>query len=189
MSAEKMLTPGLLWAGYVCLAGGAFALWLPMLGLLPLPVLAVAFILRHRAVAREDAVSAGHAQWQLHTLWLLFFLLVVLVGLFAAVGIVFSEVAVLDIVEGIGSAYSANQIDLAVVLKRFWAIGEIRYFTWAGLLWLALALVWPLKRIFQGAWGMCAGCPPAGLNNGARWLVLAVAVIVQGGLMALVVVM
>lgn len=73
MSAEKMLTPGLLWAGYVCLAGGAFALWLPMLGLLPLPVLAVAFILRHRAVAREDAVSAGHAQWQLHTFWLLFF--------------------------------------------------------------------------------------------------------------------
>ena len=164
-------------------------MWLPMLGLLPLPVLAVAFILRHRAVAREDAVSAGHAQWQLHTFWLLFFLLVVLVGLFAAVGIVFSEVAVLDIVDGIGSAYSANQIDLAVVLKRFWAIGEIRYFTWAGLLWLALALVWPLKRIFQGAWGMCAGCPPAGLNNGARWLVLAVAVIVQGGLMALVVVM
>ena len=189
MSTGKILTPGLFWAGYICLAGGAFALWLPALGLLPLPVLAVAFILRHRAAVRQNIVSTCHAQWQLHTFWLFFLLLVVLVGLFAAVGIVFSDVAVLDTVEGIGRAYSANQIGLGVVLERFWAIGEIRYFTCAGLLWLALVLVWPLKRILQGAWAMRAGCPPAGLGRGARWLALAVAVIVQCGLMALVVMM
>ena len=189
MSTGNMLTPGLFWAGYICLAGGAFALWLPVLGLLPLPVLVVALILRHMAATRQDAVSKSHAQWQLHTFWLLFFLLVVLVGLFAAMGIVYSEVAVLDLVEGIGAAYSANQIDLSVVLERFWAIGEIRYFTCAGLLWLVLALVWPLKRILQGIWAMYAGCPPSGMGHGVRWLALAGAVILQGGLMALVVVL
>ena len=87
MSTGNMLTPGLFWAGYICLAGGAFALWLPVLGLLPLPVLVVALILRHMAATRQDPVSKSHAQWQLHTFWLLFFLLVALAGLFAAMGI------------------------------------------------------------------------------------------------------
>ena len=39
MPTGNMLKPWPLLAGYICLAGGAFALWVPMLGLLPLPVL------------------------------------------------------------------------------------------------------------------------------------------------------
>ena len=162
MPTGNMLKPWPLLAGYICLAGGAFALWVPILGLLPLPVLPCAFVARRIAMARQDTVAAEHARWQLRTFWLLFLLLVTLMGLFAAVGIVFSEAAVLDLVEGIGDAYSANQIDMGVVLERFWAINEIRYFTWAGLFWLTLAQVWPLKRIIQGIWALFAGCVPQG---------------------------
>ena len=107
-------------------------------------------------------------------------------GLFAAVGIVFSEAAVLDLVEGIGDAYSANQIDMGVVLERFWAINEIRYFTWAGLFWLTLAQVWPLKRIIQGIWALFAGCVPTGPGGGVKCLALVVALAVQGGILAFI---
>jgi len=186
MPTGNMLKPWPLLAGYICLAGGAFALWVPILGLLPLPVLPCAFVARRIAMARQDVVAAEHARWQLRTFWLLFMLLVGLMGLFAAVGIVFSDAAVLDLVEAIGNAYSANQIDVGVVLERFWGIGEIRYFTWAGLFWLTLAQVWPLKRIIQGIWALFAGCVPTGPGGGVKCLALVVAFAVQGGILAFI---
>ena len=85
-----------------------------------------------------------------------------------------------------GYAYSANQIDMGVVLERFWAINEIRYFTWAGLFWLTLAQVWPLKRIIQGIWALFAGCVPTGPGGGVKCLALVVALAVQGGILAFI---
>lgn len=183
MSTGKVLAPGLAWAGYLCLAGGAFALWLPVLGVLPLPVPVLAPALRRLAGARGDRVLLGHARWQMNTFWLLLMLLVALVALFGAVGVLFSEGKALDAVESIGNAYSAGHIDLGMVLERFWAISDIRFFTWGGLLWMGLALVWPLKRVLQGAWGMLAGLAPARLGAKGKGMVFVAALLVQAALL------
>ena len=98
MSAGKLLAPGLAWAGYLCLAGGAFALWLPVLGVLPLPVLVLAPVLRRVAGAQGDRVLLGHARWQMNTFWLLLILLVALVALFGAVGVLFSDGKALSLI-------------------------------------------------------------------------------------------
>lgn len=183
MSAGKMLAPGLAWAGYLCLAGGAFALWLPILGVLPLPVLVLAPVLRRVAGAQGDRVLLGHARWQMNTFWLLLMLLVTLVLLFGAVGVLFSDGKALDAVESIGSAYSAGNIGLGAVLERFWAISDIRYFTWGGLLWMGLALVWPLKRVLQGVWGMAVGMAPARFGTRGKVAVFVAALILQAGVL------
>lgn len=183
MSAGIMLAPGLAWAGYLCLAGGAFALWLPVLGVLPLAVPVLAPVLRRVAGAQSHRGLLGHARWQMNTFWLLFMLLVALVALFGAVGVVFSDGKALDAVESIGNAYSAGTIGLGVVLERFWAIADIRYFTWGGLLWMGLVLVWPLKRVLQGAWGMLRGQAPARLDARAKGAAFVAALIVQAGLL------
>lgn len=183
MSAGKLLAPGLAWAGYLCLAGGAFALWLPVLGGLPLPVLVLAPVLRRVAGAQGDRVLLGHARWQMNTFWLLLMLLVALVALFGAVGVLFSDGTALDAVESIGSAYSAGNIGLDAVLERFWAISDIRYFTWGGLLWMGLALVWPLKRVLQGVWGMVARQSPARCGMRGKGAAFIAALVVQAGML------
>lgn len=187
MPAAALSTPWLFWLDYLLLAGGSFALWAPRLALAPLPVLALALLLRRMARIRgEEAVGAAHAQWQMHTVWLFLLLFLALLGLFLGMGLAFSEGAALDRVEAIANAFGAGSLNLCSALEHFWSVGEIRWFAWAGLLWTALALLWPLQRTVQGMLALCAEHAPRSLSRGKRWLALGLAALMQGGVLFVV---
>lgn len=187
MPAAALSTPWLFWLNYLLLASGSFALWLPRLTLTPLPVLVLALLLRRMARIRGDeALGAAHAQWQLETFWLFLLLFLALLALFLGMGLIFNEGTALDRVEGIANAFSNGSLDIYETLARFWNIREIRWFTWAGLFWALLVLLWPLQRTVQGILALCAERTPRALSGGMRWLALGLAVLMQSGFLVVV---
>ena len=110
----------------------------------------------------------------------------VLLALFLGMGLIFNEGTALDRVEGIANAFSNGGLDIYETLARFWNIREIRWFTWAGLFWALLVLLWPLQRTVQGILALCAERTPRALSGGMRWLALGLAVLMQSGFLVVV---
>ena len=171
-------------AGYTMLAGGAFALVKPGLGLLivPVPLLAIPLnmITRHLG----DVVGVEHSRWQMRTFGLFLLLFLILVTIFFILGVSFTNGPALDRLEAIGNAYNTGKVDIYTSLAGLWEIKELHGFTLGASVWTALALLWPLKRAIQGMLALVVGAAPKALRAPWRWLALLIAIAAQGGVLA-----
>ena len=172
-------------AGYAMLAGGAFALIKPGLGLLIVPVPLLAIPLHFFARYRGDVVGVAHSRWQMRTFSLFLLLFLVLVSSFFILGLSFTDGQALDKLEAIGNAYNMGKADLYASLAGLWEIKELQGFTVGALVWTALALLWPLKRAIQGMLALILGVAPKALSAPWCWLTLLAALAAQGGVLAL----
>ena len=171
-------------AGYIMLAGGAFALIKPGLGLLIVPVPLLAIPLHMLARHRADVVGMEHSRWQMRTFGLFLLLFLVLVTIFFILGASFTDGPALDRLEAIGNAYNSGKVDLYASLAGLWEIKELQGFTLGASVWTALALLWPLKRAIQGMIALLVGAAPKALRHWWQWLALLTAIAAQGGALA-----
>lgn len=169
-------------AAYLLLAGGSFALLLPGTGLLIVPAAPLCALLLHTAHRRQDDAAAAHARWQLNTLGLYLLLFLALVGIFFILGASFHDGPALDRLEIIGNAYNAGRVNLYDALARLWAVEELHAFSLGASLWTVLALLWPLKRVFQGMLALAVGVAPDTLPRSRRLLALLGAMAAQTAL-------
>ena len=171
-------------AGYIMLAGGAFALIKPGLGLLIVPVPLLAIPLHMLARHWGDVVGMEHSRWQMRTFGLFLLLFLVLVTIFFILGASFTDGPALDRLEAIGNAYNSGKVDLYASLAGLWEIKELQGFTLGASVWTALALLWPLKRAIQGMIALLVGAAPKALRHWWQWLALLTAIAAQGGALA-----
>ena len=171
-------------AGYIMLAGGAFALIKPGLGLLIVPVPLLAIPLHMLARHWGDVVGMEHSRWQMRTFGLFLLLFLVLVTIFFILGASFTDGPALDRLEAIGNAYNSGKVDLYASLAGLWEIKELQGFTLGASVWTALALLWPLKRAIQGMMALLVGAAPKALRHWWQWLALLAAIAAQGGALA-----
>ena len=171
-------------AGYIMLAGGAFTLIKPGLGLLIVPVPLLAIPLHMLARHWGDVVGMEHSRWQMRTFGLFLLLFLVLVAIFFILGASFTDGPALDRLEAIGNAYNTGKADLYASLAGLWEIKELQGFTLGASVWTALALLWPLKRAMQGMLAIAVGCAPKALRRRWQWLALLAALAAQGGILA-----
>ena len=171
-------------AGYLMLAGGAFALVKPGLGMLIVPVPLLAIPLHMLARHMGDVAGMEHSRWQMRTFGLFLLLFLVLVAIFFILGASFTDGPALDRLEAIGNAYNTGKADLYASLAGLWEIKELQGFTLGASVWTALALLWPLKRAIQGMLAIAVGCAPKALRAPWQWLALLAALAAQGGILA-----
>ena len=171
-------------AGYLMLAGGAFALVKPGLGMLIVPVPLLAIPLHMLARHMGDVAGMEHSRWQMRTFGLFLLLFLVLVAIFFILGASFTDGPALDRLEAIGTAYNTGKADLYASLAGLWEIKELQGFTLGASVWTALALLWPLKRAMQGMLAIAVGCAPKALRAPWQWLALLAALAAQGGILA-----
>ena len=171
-------------AGYLMLAGGAFALVKPGLGMLIVPVPLLAIPLHMLARHMGDVAGIEHSRWQMRTFGLFLLLFLVLVAIFFILGASFTDGPALDRLEAIGNAYNTGKADLYASLAGLWEIKELQGFTLGASVWTALALLWPLKRAIQGMLAIAVGCAPKTLRAPWQWLALLAALAAQGGILA-----
>ena len=171
-------------AGYIMLAGGAFTLIKPGLGLLIVPVPLLAIPLHMLSRHWGDVVGMEHSRWQMRTFGLFLLLFLVLVTIFFILGASFTDGPALDRLEAIGNAYNTGKADLYASLAGLWEIKELQGFTLGASVWTALALLWPLKRAMQGMLAIAVGCAPKALRAPWQWLALLAALAAQGGILA-----
>ena len=171
-------------AGYIMLAGGAFTLIKPGLGLLIVPVPLLAIPLHMLARHRADVVGMEHSRWQMRTFGLFLLLFLVLVTIFFILGASFTDGPALDRLEAIGNAYNSGKVDLYASLAGLWEIKELQGYTLGASVWTALALLWPLKRAIQGMIALLVGAAPKALRHWWQWLALLTAIAAQGGALA-----
>ena len=171
-------------AGYIMLAGGAFALIKPGLGLLIVPVPLLAIPLHMLARHWGDVVGMEHSRWQMRTFGLFLLLFLVLVTIFFILGASFTDGPALDRLEAIGNAYNSGKVDLYASLAGLWEIKELQGYTLGASVWTALALLWPLKRAIQGMIALLVGAAPKALRHWWQWLALLTAIAAQGGALA-----
>ena len=171
-------------AGYAMLAGGAFALIKPGLGLLIVPVPLLAIPLHMLARHWGDVVGMEHSRWQMRTFGLFLLLFLVLVAIFFILGASFTDGPALDRLEAIGNAYNSGKVDLYASLAGLWEIKELQGYTLGASVWTALALLWPLKRAIQGMIALLVGAAPKALRHWWQWLALLTAIAAQGGALA-----
>lgn len=171
-------------AGYLMLAGGAFALVKPGLGMLIVPVPLLAIPLHMLARHMGDVAGIEHSRWQMRTFGLFLLLFLVLVAIFFILGASFTDGPALDRLEAIGNAYNTGKADLYASLAGLWEIKELQGFTLGASVWTALALLWPLKRAMQGMLAIAVGCAPKALRAPWQWLALLAALAAQGGILA-----
>ena len=171
-------------AGYIMLAGGAFTLIKPGLGLLIVPVPLLAIPLHMLARHMGDVAGMEHSRWQMRTFGLFLLLFLVLVAIFFILGASFTDGPALDRLEAIGNAYNTGKADLYASLAGLWEIKELQGFTLGASVWTALALLWPLKRAMQGMLAIAVGCAPKALRAPWQWLALLAALAAQGGILA-----
>ena len=174
--------------GYFMLAGGAFALVMPGLGLLIAPVPLLAMPLHIFARRMGDLVGVAHSRWQMRTFGLFLLLFLTVVAIFFILGASCSDGPALDRLEAIGNAYNAGKVDLYASLAGLWTVKELHAFTLGASVWVVLAQLWPLKRAVQGMLALVAGVPPKALSRPWRWLALLAALAAQGGMLALLLV-
>ena len=172
-------------AGYALLACGAFALVKPGLGLLIVPVPLLAIPLHMVARHMGDVVGMEHSRWQMRTFGLFLLLFLVLVASFFILGVSFTNDPALDRLEAIGNAYNTGKADLYASLAGLWEIKELQGFTLGASVWTALALLWPLKRAFQGMLALIVGIAPKALRAPWRLLAMLAALAAQGGILAM----
>ena len=166
------------------LAGGAFTLIKPGLGLLIVPVPLLAIPLHMLARHWGDVVGMEHSRWQMRTFGLFLLLFLVLVTIFFILGASFTDGPALDRLEAIGNAYNSGKVDLYASLAGLWEIKELQGFTLGASVWTALALLWPLKRAIQGMIALLVGAAPKALRHRWQWLALLAAIAAQGGALA-----
>ena len=171
-------------AGYLMLAGGSFALVRPGLGMLIVPVPLLAIPLHFFARRVGDFAGVAHSRWQMRTFGLFLLLFLGLVGIFFILGASCTDGPALDRLELIGNAYNAGKVDLYASLVGLWEIKELQIFTLSASVWAGLALLWPLKRAFQGMLALAAGIAPKALPLWGCWLAFAAAIAAQGGMLA-----
>ena len=171
-------------AGYIMLAGGAFTLIKPGLGLLIVPVPLLAIPLHMLARHWGDVVGMEHSRWQMRTFGLFLLLFLVLVTIFFILGASFTDGPALDRLEAIGNAYNSGKVDLYASLAGLWEIKELQGYTLGASVWTALALLWPLKRAIQGIIALLVGAAPKALRHWWQWLALLTAIAAQGGALA-----
>ena len=171
-------------AGYAMLAGGAFALIKPGLGLLIVPVPLLAIPLHMLARHWGDVVGMEHSRWQMRTFGLFLLLFLVLVTIFFILGASYTDGPALDRLEAIGNAYNSGKVDLYASLAGLWEIKELQGYTLGASVWTALALLWPLKRAIQGMIALLVGAAPKALRHWWQWLALLTAIGAQGGALA-----
>ncbi len=171
-------------AGYLMLAGGSFALVRPGLGMLIIPVPLLAIPLHFFARRVGDFAGVAHSRWQMRTLGLFLLLFLGLVGIFFILGASCTDGPALDRLELIGNAYNAGKVDLYASLVGLWEVKELQVFTLSASVWAGLALLWPLKRAFQGMLALAAGIAPKALPGWGCWLAFGAAVAAQGGMLA-----
>jgi len=172
-------------AGYIMLAGGAFALVKPGLGLLIVPVPLLAIPLHMVARRMGDVVGMEHSRWQMRTFGLFLLLFLALVASFFILGVSFTNGPALDRLEAIGNAYNMGKADLYTSLAALWEIKELQVFTLGASVWTALALLWPLKRAFQGMLALIVGIAPKALRAPWRLLAMLAALAAQSGILAM----
>ena len=172
-------------AGYIMLAGGAFTLIKPGLGLLIVPVPLLAIPLHMLARHWGDVVGMEHSRWQMRTFGLFLLLFLVLVTIFFILGASYTDGPALDRLEAIGNAYNSGKVDLYASLAGLWEIKELQGYTLGASVWTALALLWPLKRAIQGMLALILGVAPKALSAPWCWLALLAALAAQGGVLAL----
>lgn len=166
------------------LAGGSFALVRPGLGVLIVPVPLLAIPLHFFARRSGDFTGVAHSRWQMRTFSLFLLLFLSLVGIFFILGASFTDGPALDRLEAIGSAYNSGKVDLYASLASLWEVEELRALTLSASAWTGLALLWPLKRAFQGMFALVAGIAPKALPHWGCWLALLAAIAAQGGMLA-----
>ena len=171
-------------AGYIMLAGGAFTLIKPGLGLLIVPVPLLAIPLHMLARHWGDVVGMEHSRWQMRTFGLFLLLFLVLVTIFFILGASYTDGPALDRLEAIGNAYNSGKVDLYASLAGLWEIKELQGYTLGASVWTALALLWPLKRAIQGMIALLVGAAPKALRHWWQWLALLTAIAAQGGALA-----
>ncbi|WP_374283530.1 hypothetical protein [Desulfovibrio sp.] len=171
-------------AGYIMLAGGAFTLIKPGLGLLIVPVPLLAIPLHMLSRHWGDVVGMEHSRWQMRTFGLFLLLFLVLVTIFFILGASFTDGPALDRLEAIGNAYNSGKVDLYASLAGLWEIKELQGYTLGASVWTALALLWPLKRAIQGMIALLVGAAPKALRHWWQWLALLTAIAAQGGALA-----
>ena len=171
-------------AGYLMLAGGAFALVKPGLGMLIVPVPLLAIPLHMLARHMGDVAGMEHSRWQMRTFGLFLLLFLVLVAIFFILGASFTDGPALDRLEAIGNAYNSGKVDLYASLAGLWEIKELQGYTLGASVWTALALLWPLKRAIQGMIALLVGAAPKALRHWWQWLALLTAIAAQGGALA-----
>ena len=171
-------------AGYIMLAGGAFTLIKPGLGLLIVPVPLLAIPLHMLARHWGDVVGMEHSRWQMRTFGLFLLLFLVLVTIFFILGASFTDGPALDRLEAIGNAYNTGKTDLYASLVGLWAVEELQGFTLGAYVWVALALLWPLKRAVQGVLALLVGVAPKALPLWGCWLALLAAIAAQAAMLA-----
>ena len=138
--------------GYIMLAGGAFALVKPGLGLLIVPVPLLAIPLHMVARHMGDVVGVAHSRWQMRTFGLFLLLFLVLVSSFFILGLSFTNGQALDRLEAIGNAYNMGKADIYASLAGLWEIKELQGFTVGALVWTALALLCRSNEPFRACW-------------------------------------
>ena len=171
-------------AGYIMLAGGAFTLIKPGLGLLIVPVPLLAIPLHMLSRHWGDVVGMEHSRWQMRTFGLFLLLFLVLVTIFFILGASYTDGPALDRLEAIGNAYNSGKVDLYASLAGLWEIKELQGYTLGASVWTALALLWPLKRAIQGMIALLVGAAPKALRHWWQWLALLTAIAAQGGALA-----
>ncbi len=169
---------------YLMLAGGSFALVRPGLGLLIAPVPLLAIPLHFFARRIGDFVGVAHSRWQMRTFGLFLLLFLTIVALFFILGASCTDGPALDRLETIGNAYNSGTANLYASLAELWTIKELQGFTLGASVWVGLALLWPLKRAFQGILALAVGKAPKALPLWGCWLALAAALAAQGGMLA-----
>ena len=184
MPLAATVTSVLFLAGYLMLAGGAFALVKPGLGMLIVPVPLLAIPLHMLARRMGDVAGMEHSRWQMRTFGLFLLLFLVLVAIFFILGASFTDGPALDRLEAIGNAYNSGKVDLYASLAGLWEIKELQGYTLGASVWTALALLWPLKRAIQGMIALLVGAAPKALRHWWQWLALLTAIAAQGGALA-----
>ena len=184
MPLAATVTSVLFLAGYLMLAGGAFALVKPGLGMLIVPVPLLAIPLHMLARHMGDVAGMEHSRWQMRTFGLFLLLFLVLVAIFFILGASFTDGPALDRLEAIGNAYNSGKVDLYASLAGLWEIKELQGYTLGASVWTALALLWPLKRAIQGMIALLVGAAPKALRHWWQWLALLTAIAAQGGALA-----
>ena len=178
MKDSRTQVGGMVWAGYVLLLLFSFSLYWGLLVWAGLAALALGYYVRRQARRSDMQAECAHAQWQVNTVWLAFFL--ALIGIGGIVGVAGWMGNDPTIMAKLDELSAGDQAPLEM-LRQFWAIpgskALVAFMCGSTLLYL----VWTLKRTLQGFLSIWQGGMPATLGS-VRWLALLLAVLIQVGI-------
>ena len=169
---------GMVWAGYGLLLLFSFSLYWGLLAWAGVAALALGYYARRQARRADLQAECAHAQWQVNTVWLAFFL--ALGGIGGIVGIACwmgNDPAIMAKLDEL----STGDMPPVEMLRQFWAIPGSKALVLLMCGSVLLYLVWTFKRTLQGMVAIKQGLLPARLGS-VRWLLLLLAVLIQVGI-------